>query len=148
MTMSNEEIARDYRLSKVPMKQIGILAELNQCDKKTIVEILRQEGESLPARYQNVRASKPKLPPGPAPDPAPETLAKDLEVRLIPGPADDASPRQAMSAKRIRGLLAQFDAPGLVDVYANGKPVTVARFTGVCDTSSPRITWRVELCTE
>lgn len=34
MTMTNEEICRDYRAAKVPSKQIHILADLNQCDRR------------------------------------------------------------------------------------------------------------------
>lgn len=48
MTMTNEEIVWDYRLSKTPSKQIGILAELNQCDRKRIKEILAEAGCELP----------------------------------------------------------------------------------------------------
>ena len=56
MTMTNEEIVRDYKAAKAPQKQIGILADLNVCSKKEIVEILREAGCELPAYY----TKKPK----------------------------------------------------------------------------------------
>ena len=52
MTMTNEEICRSFRQAMQPRKQIGILAELNQCDRSRIVEILREGGETLPAPYK------------------------------------------------------------------------------------------------
>ena len=51
MNMTNEEIARDYRAAKSKMKQIPILADLNGCDNKTIVNILLEEGESVPGQF-------------------------------------------------------------------------------------------------
>ena len=46
--MTNEEILRDYRLAKAPLKQIGILADLNQCSKQKIIDILREGGLPCP----------------------------------------------------------------------------------------------------
>ena len=48
MTMTDEEICRDYRTAKAPMKQIGILADLNQCGKDRIKQILIDGGCKLP----------------------------------------------------------------------------------------------------
>ena len=48
MTMTNEEIIRDYKAAKAPSKQINILADLNQCDRKKIMEILVAGGCKLP----------------------------------------------------------------------------------------------------
>lgn len=44
MTMSKEEIVREYRLAKDKNKQVKILAQLNDCDTYTIIEILQSEG--------------------------------------------------------------------------------------------------------
>jgi len=41
--MTNEEIARDYRLAKDKNAQVGILAELNGCRKEDIIDILIDE---------------------------------------------------------------------------------------------------------
>lgn len=51
MTMTNEEICREYRQAKTPLKQIRILADLNGCTKREIAEILREAGEELPAQF-------------------------------------------------------------------------------------------------
>ena len=48
MTMSESEIIRSYTTSKDPKKQIGVLADLNQCDKEKIRSILRTHGCKLP----------------------------------------------------------------------------------------------------
>lgn len=72
MTMTNEEICRDYRTAKAPMKQIGILAELNQCDKNRIKQILMDGGEKLPGNM----IPKPKQ----TKDQAPKAEPKKAEV--------------------------------------------------------------------
>ena len=48
MTMSIEEIIRSYTQSKDQRKQIGILADLNGCDKEKIRTILIHHGVKLP----------------------------------------------------------------------------------------------------
>lgn len=48
MTMSNDEIIRAYLQSKDQRKQIGILADLNGCDKEKIRTILIHHGVKLP----------------------------------------------------------------------------------------------------
>lgn len=48
MTMSNDEIIRAYMQSKDQRKQIGILADLNGCDKEKIRTILIHHGVKLP----------------------------------------------------------------------------------------------------
>lgn len=48
MIMSDGDIVREYLQAKQPLKQIGILAEENLCDKKEIVAILRAAGCNLP----------------------------------------------------------------------------------------------------
>ena len=53
MIMTNEEIVREYRQAKAPMKQIGILADENQCTKKEIVAILLEAGETVPKNFLN-----------------------------------------------------------------------------------------------
>ena len=49
MTMTKDEIVRDYKAAKTPAKQITVLADLNACSKQEIVEILREAGCELPA---------------------------------------------------------------------------------------------------
>ena len=50
MTMTNEEIARDYRLAKNGLKQAHILAELNRCSVDEIVRILQEQGVKVDGR--------------------------------------------------------------------------------------------------
>ena len=51
MTMTTEEIVRDYREAKVKTKQIQILADLNGCKSRDIVKILIEAGESVPGNF-------------------------------------------------------------------------------------------------
>lgn len=59
MTMTPEEICRDYKLAKKKQTQIGILADLNQCEKREIVRILAEAGMELPGTY-NKKKPAPK----------------------------------------------------------------------------------------
>ena len=52
MTMTDQEIIREYREAKTPLKQIGILSDENQCSRGKIVDILRAAGVELPAVYR------------------------------------------------------------------------------------------------
>lgn len=60
MTMTKDEIVRDYKAAKTPAKQIAVLADLNVCTKKEIVEILREAGCELPAYYTKKKQEKPE----------------------------------------------------------------------------------------
>lgn len=62
MTMTPDEIVRDFRNAKQPYKQIKILAELNGCGKDNIIDVLRAQGLSEDEIY----AGKPgrKVIPG------------------------------------------------------------------------------------
>lgn len=51
MYMTKEEILREYREAKQPMKQIRILADENACTKREIVEILLEAGETVPPQF-------------------------------------------------------------------------------------------------
>lgn len=62
MTMTKSEIVRDYNQSKTPLKQIGILADLNQCTKQVIVEILREAGAKLPQQFDHDRRTTKPAP--------------------------------------------------------------------------------------
>lgn len=91
MTMTNEEICRDYRAAKAPSKQIRILAELNQCSRDKIKQILVEGGCKLPG---NCTPSKSKgvplamIDPDPNPDPA-KTDDKPQKPAKLPGAKND-----------------------------------------------------------
>ncbi len=63
MTMTDQEIVREYREAKTPLKQIGILADENQCSRAQIVDILLEAGMELPAVYRerNAGAQAPSV---------------------------------------------------------------------------------------
>ncbi len=73
MTMTPEEICRDYRQAKTGTKQIHILAELNQCGVDKIKQILIDGGEKLPGNMVAPGEKKPK--PESKPKPEPEEAA-------------------------------------------------------------------------
>lgn len=52
MTMTKEEICRDYKLAAKKANQIKVLADLNQCTKKEIAEILMEGGLDVPKWYK------------------------------------------------------------------------------------------------
>ena len=86
MTMTNEEIIRDYRLSKTPQKQIGILADLNECAKADIVEILKDAGLALPGNYNRKKPAPAVTKAATAPETAEDQSAADdtaEQLRLL-----------------------------------------------------------------
>lgn len=94
MQMGPKEIARDYRTAANKMKQIVILAELNQCAERRIAEILDAEGEELPKKWQ-VQLQKParrsrKFPDGEA--------TPDDDAPAPVSPADRATDRDLFEA--------------------------------------------------
>jgi len=97
MTMTNEEIARDYKLAKDGLKQAKILAELNQCSKEKIVEILQEQGVKVDGRL--LQKGKPHAAPKPKAETVPkaepqltapvEQLQPEAQQDPDPGPAVD-----------------------------------------------------------
>lgn len=73
LTMTPEDICKEYRTAKSPLKQIGVLAELNACPKGEIIKVLRDNGEKLPGNV------------GPRSKPAPELTAADVNYQAAPG---------------------------------------------------------------
>ncbi len=74
MMMTDAEIIREYREAKTPLKQIGILADENQCSRGKIVDILRAAGVELPAVYREKPGNAPH--PSPAGDTFPQGKAE------------------------------------------------------------------------
>lgn len=58
MVMTNEEIVRDYRLSKDPKEQIGILADRNMTTQDAIREVLLEAGVTVPAKRKSPEKRK------------------------------------------------------------------------------------------
>ena len=96
MVMTNEEIIREYREAKTPMKQIGILADENQCSKKEIVKILLEAGEQVPQNFLN----KP-----PAPKPAADPEEETEYGPVLPAPAAASAAAEARCGQVARAAI-------------------------------------------
>lgn len=117
MTMTNEEIVREYRQAKTPVKQIRILADENQCDKK---EILREAGVEIPAVFNSRPVPAPKGAEEAADDPgmpaadSGEDFGKAAEAAIeaiarMMNLSDEANDRESSAwefRERVRGILA------------------------------------------
>ena len=55
MEMTNEEICRSYRQAKNKNEHVARLADLNLCDKKTILDILAENGEISGIKSNNTK---------------------------------------------------------------------------------------------
>lgn len=89
MTMTNEEIARDYRLAKNGLKQAHILADQNLCSVDEIVRILQEQGVKVDGRLTQKgrsHASPKKAAAAPKPKPA---APKKEEPKEAPKPDPD-----------------------------------------------------------
>lgn len=84
MTMTNEEIARDYKQAKNGLTQAKILADLNQCDVGKIVQILQEQGVKVDGRL--LQKGKPRA--------SPKTKAAK------PAAAKPAAPKPKEAAKK------------------------------------------------
>lgn len=78
MTMTDEEICRDYRAAATPQKQIGILADLNQCSKERIKQILVAGGCELPG---NMRPKPKKAAAAPSAEPTSVPMSEVVGVQ-------------------------------------------------------------------
>ena len=104
MTMTDEEICRDYRAAAAPLKQIGILADLNQCSKERIKQILIKGGCELPG---NMRP-KPKKEKKDEPDL--ETIMRKGPPLLFP-----TVPRPRSVTLVAFDLICELDNDGILD---------------------------------
>lgn len=89
MIMTKEEIVRDYRLAKAPSKQIKILAELNQCDRKTIIQILTDAGCKLPGNCVPNKTPKTRSRGVPLAGPEQVEIPEKLMPEKLPGAKSD-----------------------------------------------------------
>lgn len=88
MVMTNEEIIRDYRQAKSKFIQLGVLADLNQVDRKVIAQILADAGEELPGNYRG----RPRK-DGQAPKSEPKKPTKKKEPTSQKAVAKDPDPQ-------------------------------------------------------
>lgn len=78
MQMTVEEIIRNHTQAKDKSKQIGILADLNGCDKEKIRSILRTRGVELPTKGRPKKETVEKV-TWPKEDPKIEDLVQKDE---------------------------------------------------------------------
>lgn len=87
MNMTNEEIVRDYKQAAKPEEQIAILADLNECTKKEIAQILIDAGMDVPGWYTKGKKKKPAEAAGDEPRTYAEATGKALDVAAVRGAA-------------------------------------------------------------
>lgn len=135
MTMTKEEIVRDYMQAKTPRKQIGILAELNACKKSEIVEILKEAGTKLPGNYYN-KPPKPALAPAEEPKEMAESAvaapAVD-EIRALNEPLDDAVTHPT-----------HYTSGGVECIEAIKASMSREEFAGYCKGNAMKYIWRYD----
>ena len=82
MEMSIEDIRKEYRTAKDRKEQIKILAQLNETTPRTILELLRDEGEAVDMRWYSKpkpKERKAETPEQPAAEPAEIQAPKKVE---------------------------------------------------------------------
>ena len=120
MTMTPEEICRDYRTAKSRLKQIGILAELNQCSKDKIKQILIDGGEKLPGNMTapGQKRERPAAKPEPVKAPVSradfQTDLRSQAIELIRKAVEEKCdgfdfPSAGAIVVKIRGILEMLD---------------------------------------
>lgn len=85
MEMTNGEIVTSYKQAKHKAAQIGILAELNRCSNKKIVEIL-VDGGIKPSGLNRVKGELKKTESEPTPDPKPTPKQEPVKEPEEPTP--------------------------------------------------------------
>ena len=63
MTMQPGEIAIEYKQAKNKLKQVNILAELNECPKAEIIRILQEQGVQVDGRLLQTGKKNHRLGP-------------------------------------------------------------------------------------
>ena len=85
MTMTKDEIIRDYRAAKSKQNQIGVLADLNCCKARDIVNILLEAGEHVPGNFlPGQRRKKQDVPETATPTPEPVTAVLPRAQKPVP----------------------------------------------------------------
>jgi hypothetical protein len=124
MTMSNADICLEYKQAKNKANQVTVLADLNQCTRKEILDILEAEGVTIDKRLRghpkevkktaSEKQTTPAKKPAPAAAPNPEgvTLTRD-------------------EAEALLGLLADVLPEYIQDKAANMDLLEVHQLTGI-----------------
>ena len=77
--MKANEVCRKYDESADKAEMIRVLADMNECTKQDIIELLESNGRVVPASRKRGRKKTPKLVNGPMPDVIREALAEKMD---------------------------------------------------------------------
>lgn len=113
MTMTNEEIVRDYLQARNKSKQIKVLADLNTVTPAEIRAVLAEAGvEGIEAPKRIVRKRKPAPPPFKAPDKPPREDGPDIyrkiENILAALPGDMGQKARWAAGKMVAEVFAEY----------------------------------------
>ena len=85
MQMTKDEILRDHRAAKSKQNQIGVLADLNCCKARDIVNVLLEAGEHVPGNFlPGQRRKKPDVPVAATPTSEPVTAVLPRAQKPVP----------------------------------------------------------------
>ena len=84
MQMTTDEILRDYRAAKSKQNQIGVLADLNCCKARDIVNILLEAGEHVPGNFLPGQKRKKDVPVAVTPTSEPVTEKLPRAQKPVP----------------------------------------------------------------
>ncbi len=160
LPMSDYEIAQEYRQAAKPREQIAILADLNACDKKVIVEKLLAAGCEVPKYYTKEKRGTPS----PQGEGTPGTGATSSVADATPSPQGEGTEgknaaatyfpqgegmeKTAVNGKELLAILnSLWDMEALTDmrVCVNGRPAERAALTGMWEAESGRMRWHLDL---
>lgn len=110
MIMTDEEIIREYREAKTPLKQIRILADENQCSRKEIVAILAGAGLEIPAVYRRTEDVAPAATPLEESQGPVEGGTEHGQILPAPEPAGFSERVNAAAVEVIARLVADCDS--------------------------------------
>ena len=77
--MVANEVCRKYDAAADKAEMIQVLADMNECTKQDIIELLESNGRVVPASRKRGRKKTPKLVNGPMPDVIREALAEKMD---------------------------------------------------------------------
>lgn len=77
--MVANEVCRKYDAAADKAEMIQVLADMNECTKQDIIELLESNGRIVPASRKRGRKKTPKLVNGPIPDVVREALAEKMD---------------------------------------------------------------------
>lgn len=77
--MTAKEMCRKYDESADKAEMIQVLADIEECTKQDIIELLENNGRTVPSSRKKGRKKVPKLVNGPIPDVVREALAEKMD---------------------------------------------------------------------